>query len=96
MGHHVGRQRQVPPQFKTERATDRKPFKPRPWSHQRELEALKGKRIDFLYRNAAQWCSGTLVEADQFALQIDISRAPEVKSVLTVFKHDLRAYKAAT
>jgi hypothetical protein len=78
--------------FKTERAGDRKPFKPKRWSHQQDLEKLKGKKVDLVYPNG-EWVRGVLLEADQFTLRVDIG-SENHQSVLTVFKHSLRSYSA--
>lgn len=78
--------------FKTERAGERRPFKPKRWNHQQKLDQLKGKKIDFLYIGAVSWATGILVDSDQFSLEIQMEL---YQSALTVFKHDLRAFKEA-
>lgn len=79
--------------FRRENARDRKPFKPKPWSHQRELESLKGKMI-YVLQNDGNGITAVLLEADQFCLKLEI-RNGAYTSVLTVFKHDLRSYQVA-
>jgi hypothetical protein len=79
------------PNFKTERAGDRKPYKPKPWSHQNDLAAAKGKQIDVFF-GAADGMRGVLLEADQFSLKLELSHENS-KSVVTVFKHSIRQFR---
>ena len=83
--------------FKVERKADRKPFKPKPWSHQDELARLKGKVI-FLRFNAgstSSTISGRLLEADAFTIKIDGSSLPLVISKhAIVFFHEVKEGKA--
>jgi hypothetical protein len=79
------------PNFKTERAGDRKPFKPKAWSHQRKLENLKGKQIDIVFIGGGDGLTCILLDADQFALEVEIANGNS-KSVLTVFKHEIRFF----
>jgi riboflavin biosynthesis pyrimidine reductase len=83
------------PVFKTERAGDRKPFKPKAWSHQRKLENLKGRQIDIVFIGGGDALTGTLLDADQFALELEIA-GEDRKSVLTVFKHEIRFFRVRT
>lgn len=81
------------PTFKRERAGDRKPFKPKPWSHQDDLRALKGKTIDIVFLGGREAIKGTLLDSDQFALKVEI-QVLDKQSVLTVYKHDMRYFRA--
>ncbi len=85
------------PSFKREQSGARKPFKPKPWSHQRDLEALKGKKITFLIASSVEWQTGVLVEADQFTLKIAVESIfmNGQQSLLTYFKSQFTAYAAA-
>jgi hypothetical protein len=82
--------------FKRESASERRPFKPKPpkpWSHQSNLTAAKGKRIEIMF-GVDDGIAGILLEADQFALEIEVSNSDgSIKSVLTVFKHDIRFFR---
>jgi hypothetical protein len=81
------------PEFKRENTRDRKPFKPKPWSHQGDLANAKGKRVEILF-GAEDGLTGILLEADQFSLKIEVSNPDgSYKSVLTVFKHSIRFYR---
>lgn len=81
------------PNFKTERAGERKPFKPKPWSHQNELVAAKGKRVEIFF-SQYDGLAGVLIDADQFTLKIELTNSDDgSKSVLTVFKHSIRHYR---
>ena len=65
---------------------------PKKWSHQRELESLKGKLIEIQFaHNRDTWQRFLLVEADQFALQI---RAAGEQSTLTYNKSSIIGYRA--
>lgn len=64
--------------------------KPKPWSHQRELEALKGKNIMVVLRSG-ETLTGKLLEADQFTVKIDqgvggVFPAVVFKSSVTFFR----------
>lgn len=48
---------------------ERKPFKPKPWSHQSDLSALKGKLVHCDLTNCEN-ITGALIEADNFTLKI--------------------------
>jgi hypothetical protein len=66
-----------------------RPAKPRPWSHQRELEAAIGKRIYLVYLDNEDG-EGQLLAADPFTLKIQFDGVdvPTVifKSALAIFK----------
>ncbi|MCK1543282.1 hypothetical protein IVB12_15305 [Bradyrhizobium sp. 179] len=79
------------PPFKRENASDRKQFKPKPWSHQGDLTAAKGKTIDIFF-GPSDGIRGVLLEADQFSLKLEISDGTN-KSVLTYFKHSIRSFR---
>lgn len=66
-----------------ERANERRPNRPKPWSHQDELKALRGKRvcITFLDDDAEVY---DLLEADPFALRL---RRLDDQSTFIVWKH---------
>ncbi len=64
--------------------------KPRPWTHQDDLKALKGKKVTLLFADDSV-ASGTLLDADQFTFKIFSDTA---QSVVTYFKHSLAGYRA--
>jgi hypothetical protein len=81
--------------FKRESAGDRRQFKPKPWSHQGDLTAAKGKRVEIFF-NPDDALAGILLEADQFALKLEVVNSDGTyKSVLTVFKHSIRFFRVA-
>lgn len=59
-------------------------IKPKRWAHQHELESNLSKPIIIRLNNGENLC-GTLINADQFTLQIDADDS----SVLTVFKSSI-------
>lgn len=71
----------------------RRPMKPKPWSHQDELLAMRGKRVRLSFRDvgAIVVMDGLLLEADQFALKMLL----DDQSTLIVWKHDLGAITLA-
>jgi hypothetical protein len=82
-----------------ERAGERKPFKPKPpkkWSHQDQLESLKGKEIMVCIFGPENPIRGVLLEADQFTIQLEVENAfaSGVKSVLTYFKSQVVFFAA--
>ena len=66
--------------------TARRPIKSKRWSHQDELDALKGKVV-LVYPLDGGTYEGTLVEADQFAIKV---LTPN-HGVGIVWKHALRS-----
>lgn len=70
----------------------RKPLlsKPKQWSHQDDLRALKGKRVALTLVNGNIF-SGVLLEADQFTIKL---LADDTKSVVTYYKHILASFSA--
>jgi hypothetical protein len=79
--------------FQRENSRDRKPFRPKPWSHQQDLTAAKGKRVEIDFAETVGF-TGVLLEADQFSLKVEVSNPDGTyKSVLTVFKHSIRHYR---
>ena len=65
-------------------------MKPKAWNHQDDLKAGVGRPIYIVHRDGTKaW--GDLAAADQFTLKL-IHDAPEGKSAVTYFKHDLAAY----
>jgi small nuclear ribonucleoprotein (snRNP)-like protein len=66
----------------------RKPKEKR-WSHQDDLEALKGKGI-ILNLNDGSSYTGILIDADQFTLKIQVEN---VSSAITVFKSVMTDYR---
>lgn len=84
-----------PRQFKTERIGERKPFKPKPWSHQRELEALRGKTVEMKVVDFQGFMTGTLLEADQFALKLRLHTVgSEYQPELIIYKSSIRSFRA--
>jgi hypothetical protein len=82
-----------------ERAGERKPFKPKApkkWSHQDQLESLKGKPIQFHIAGGEIGIMGVLLEADQFTIQVEVDSifVAGVKSVLTYFKSQVVFFAA--
>lgn len=63
--------------------------KPKPWSHQRELEALKDKEIEISF--GLGWTRFMLLNADQFTLQVQDCNN---KSVVTYNKSAMWGYRA--
>lgn len=74
--------------FSAERKSERRPFKPKPWSHQHELAGMIGKMIYLTYPDRIV-AKGVLIYADQFTLHL----RHQDDSVSTVFKHALLGYK---
>lgn len=68
-----------------------KPAKPKRWSHQDDLEGLRGQRIEINLNDGTSY-NGTLLEADQFTLKI---QADNVLSAVTVFKSVMTDYRKA-
>ena len=69
------------------------PPKPKKWSHQDELEALKGSRIEIRFVGFMNWDPYILVDADAFTLKLTAVTGD--KSVLTYYKHALIGFRAA-
>ena len=70
-----------------------KKFKPKRWSHQDELTALKGTKITVCFTRligTSSYTQGVLLEADQFTLKIDRGpyNSPEI-----VFKHTIHSFR---
>lgn len=68
-----------------------KPKQPR-WSHQFELDSLKGKGIALLLNGV--WETFTLLEADQYTVKVQRNNDSDRKSVLTYNKSAYDAYQA--
>lgn len=64
-----------------------KPKAPKGWSHQDTLTNLIGKEIDICVEG--QVFFGTLLNADQFTIQIDAANPDGIKNVYCVFKSAL-------
>jgi sRNA-binding regulator protein Hfq len=64
--------------------------RPKRWSHQDELDALKGKAIRIVYTNGDE-TKAVLIEADQFALKVQI----EGEKPSVVFKHSIAEFGEA-
>lgn len=68
-----------------------KPAAPKPWSHQGDLAALKGKKITLCFdaeRTLLGSVTGKLIDADQFTVKLDIGASTPVvyfKSAMTAF-----------
>lgn len=69
-----------------ERKGERRPFKPKAWTHMDELKTLIGKRVVIVGHNAED-TRGTLVAADQFTLLLSTPHT----SNLIVFKGAIAA-----
>ena len=82
-----GRPQQRP--LTIERKGERAPYKPKPWSHQNELQAARGKPINLHFLDGSKGAF-VLVEADAFALRVC---APGSQSALTYWKHALLGYR---
>lgn len=65
----------------------RRPFKAPKWSHQQELDALKGKHIGLLFTDDER-TNGKLLEADAFSLKLE---HPEQTTVI-FFKHVIAGF----
>lgn len=65
--------------------------KPRAWSHQDELQALRGKTIIYCVLDEGIQ-SGTLLEADQFTIKV---KKQGFKSSIVVFKSSLTYFSEA-
>jgi hypothetical protein len=70
----------------------RKPYRPKPWSHQNELKSLIGETIVVMYPDGTR-LTGDLLNADQFTLQVRV-RSEEgcVIAECTFFKHAIVGY----
>lgn len=62
---------------------------PKGWSHQRELEAMKGKHVTIFLAHLNIAVRGRLVDADQFTIAI----ANSLGATEIVFKHAMRSIK---
>lgn len=67
-----------------------RPPKPKGWSHQQDLEALKGQMVILGDREGNLSDPVLLVEADQFALKVQ-----EAGKVHVIFKHCIGGFRAA-
>lgn len=79
--HHNNKRLSMPANGK------RRPYKPRPWSHQDDLIDMIGKTVTLLVVERG-WISGKLIAADQFTLKIDAGE----KSAVTYFKSALLCF----
>lgn len=70
----------------------RKPIlsKPKAWSHQDDLKALKGQRVALTLVNGNIF-AGVLLDADQFTIKL---LADDTQSVVTYYKHILASFAA--
>lgn len=75
--------------FSVERKSERRPFKPKAWSHQDELKAAVGKVVVLRLVDQADPVIGTLMAADAFALSIRVGNS---QSTRTYYKHALVSY----
>jgi hypothetical protein len=81
--------------FGADRLKLKKTFtQPKKWSHQRELERLKGKKIWFMKQGDKTKRVADLLEADQFTLRLAVELDNGTFSHMTVFKSALVAYGA--
>jgi hypothetical protein len=70
------------------------PKKAKRWSHQDELEALKGQEVSLFFAHRVDdmdYVTGMLVNADQYTIQLALGS----QSLVTYFKSDLRSYSKA-
>jgi hypothetical protein len=76
--------------FVVERKGERRPSKPKPWSHQDDLRTMIGKSVVLIFVDPkfGSVC-GVLAAADQFTLQL---RVDGHKSPMTYFKHAIVAF----
>jgi hypothetical protein len=65
--------------------------KPKRWSHQDELNTLKGRKLSL--KVFGKWTKVTLIEADQFSVKVQNIDDHQQSSV-TYFKHAIDAYAA--
>ena len=68
------------------------------WSHQAELDRLKGKKIAYRlnHMDDGDWQYATLVDADQFAIKVlGQFFTTEQQSTLIYFKHQIAVFAAA-
>ena len=75
-----------------------KPHKPVKWSHQAELDSLKGRKIGLrlAHMDDTDCLIVTLIEADQFAIKVQTDGFMLGKqSIMTYFKHQIAAFAAA-
>jgi sRNA-binding regulator protein Hfq len=80
------------PDFPHLRAAPFKSRKPVKWSHQNELDSLKGREIKLFVvgETPGNFTKGTLIEADQFSIKVKAQQ-----STMTIFKHQIVAFAAA-
>jgi len=78
--------------FALEKKGERKPFRPRAWSHQDDLKHMRGKTIKITMPGSAgdRCVTGTLMESDQFTLKI---QRQNDQAILTYFKSHLIAFQ---
>jgi hypothetical protein len=72
--------------------------KPAKWSHQAELDSLRGKQIKFqlVHMDDYDFRTATLLEADQFSIKISVDWLIRgQQSTMTYFKHQIAAFAAA-
>jgi hypothetical protein len=79
--------------FTADRLKLRKLEKPKRWSHQAELDRLKGKAIAITGHDGSS-VEGTLLEADQFTLRVSTTTVEGKTAIMTFFKHALLGYAA--
>jgi phage terminase large subunit len=85
----------APAKLTVHRSTDRMKFKPKRWSHQNDLDALKGQNITVTLHTGHKLVV-RLLDSDQFTLKVqDLSAGQHEQSVLTYFKHAIAAYGVA-
>ena len=79
--------------FIVENKEQRRPFKPKPWTHQDDLKAMIGKKITLVFFSgeARRQRDGVLEAADQFTLKL--SGVDGNKSTQTYFKHALFSFE---
>lgn len=67
---------------------------PKKWSHQTELDRLKGKDVVLFTKEGPLPCK--LLDSDQFTLRVSfLADGGNVHTVATFFKHSLNGYGAA-
>ncbi len=63
------------------------------WSHQDELDALKGRMVALLFEDEGE-AEVTLIEADQFAIKVSAIDDDGQQSTLIYFKHTIAGFRA--
>jgi hypothetical protein len=74
-----------------QKSSERAKFKPKPWSHQHDLNNLRGRAVRIETELGS--FEGRLIEADQFAVKLDVSNDELEGPIDTVFfKHAIFSF----